>query len=176
MSDVMVDLETMGNGSNAAIVAIGAVEFCPKAGLGRAFYEKVSLQSSVAHGLSIDASTVVWWLQQSDEARAELTKSGAVELPLAIRMFTSYLQSLGDSKALKIWGNGATFDNVILRSAYKAVKEEAPWAFWNDRCFRTLKAMNSSVALPVRGGVHHNALDDAKYQAECAIVLLNQGV
>ena len=32
MSEVMVDLETLGNGSNAAIISIGAVGFDPASG------------------------------------------------------------------------------------------------------------------------------------------------
>jgi len=48
MLDVMLDLETMGNGSSAAIIAIGAVEFDMVEGtLGNEFYSVVDLDSSV---------------------------------------------------------------------------------------------------------------------------------
>ena len=46
MKHIMLDLETMSTASNAAIVAIGAVEFEPETGkLGREFYCNVSLAS-----------------------------------------------------------------------------------------------------------------------------------
>lgn len=68
--DVMLDLETMGNGPDAAIVAVGAIEFDATAGtLGRTFYRGVNLETSVRGGGKIDASTVMWWLRQNDEAR-----------------------------------------------------------------------------------------------------------
>ncbi len=58
MIEFMVDLETMGIGPNAAIVAIGAVAMdTDKLVLtGEEFYEVVSLQSSVDAGLVIDPS------------------------------------------------------------------------------------------------------------------------
>ncbi|MFA5379904.1 MAG: 3'-5' exoribonuclease, partial [Dehalococcoidia bacterium] len=45
--EVSLDLETMGNGPDAAIIAIGAVEFSLETGLlGQEFYEVVDLESS----------------------------------------------------------------------------------------------------------------------------------
>ena len=73
----MLDLETMGNGPNAAITAIGAVKFDPDKGeIVETFYFKVNLESSVKQGGVIDASTVIWWLGQNEEARAEMQKKG----------------------------------------------------------------------------------------------------
>ena len=63
-----------------------------------------------------------------------------------------------------IWGNGAAFDNVILRTAYERLGLKAPWNFWDDRCFRTVKALHPEVEY-VKSGAAHNALDDAKNQA-----------
>ena len=58
--NVMVDLETLGNGSESVIISIGAVEFDPETGeLGREFYKVVDAQSCVDAGLKIDASTVM---------------------------------------------------------------------------------------------------------------------
>ena len=64
-----------------------------------------------------------------------------------------------------IWGNGAAFDNVVLASAFRATGMQVPWAFWNDRCYRTVKSLFSNVKLK-RSGTHHNALDDAVTQAK----------
>ncbi|OQX34094.1 MAG: ATPase, partial [Oceanospirillales bacterium LUC14_002_19_P2] len=52
MKHAMIDLETMGNGSQAAIVAIGACFFDPVKGtVGNTFYQPVSLESAVSAGL-----------------------------------------------------------------------------------------------------------------------------
>lgn len=166
MNNVMVDLETLGNGSNSAIIALGAVEFDPVTGeLGREFYENIDAQSCVDFGLQMDVSTVMWWMQQSDEARAVFKKGGA-RLPAVLSQFGDWLPH-----GAVVWGNGASFDNAILSNAYRKVHGEQPWKFWNDRCYRTLKTLRPDVQF-VRGGTHHNALDDAKTQAVHAVAIL----
>ena len=172
MKDIMLDLETMGIGSNAAICAIGAVEFDLESGeLGREFYTIVNLESSVKAGGVIDASTVLWWMEQSDSARAELQRNGN-KIELALVMFSEWLDDCGvEPKELCIWGNGAAFDNVILRSAYGKTGIKTPWEFQGDRCYRTAKNLSPSVKM-VRAGLHHCAVDDARDQARHLIELV----
>lgn len=168
----MLDLETMGNGSNAAIVSIGAVFFEPKTGeIGQEFYRVVSLNSS-AHFGELDSSTVLWWMKQSDEARAVFEDESQTTLKNALESFTAWINEHCDRKPDAIvWGNGATFDNVILGNAYKATRLRQPWFFANDRDVRTivdlgrqLRGIDPKKDLPLQGTAH-NALDDAKHQA-----------
>ena len=65
-----------------------------------------------------------------------------------------------------MWGNGATFDNVILRSSYKAIGQEAPWKFYDDRCYRTLKSLANIPMVQIDEATPHFALDDARVQAQ----------
>ena len=167
MTQVMVDLETLGNNSTAVIIAIGAVEFDPKSGeLGREFYRVVDGQSCVDAGLKMDVSTVMWWMQQDIAARAAFQTKG-VPIVAALGDLAEWLP-----EEACMWGNGATFDNVILSNAYRAVSLKQPWPFWGDRCYRTLKNLRPDVKF-VREGTYHNALDDAKSQARHAIALIN---
>ena len=160
---VMLDLETMGNGPNAAITAIGAVKFDPDKGeIVDTFYLKVNLESSVKCGGVIDTSTIVWWLGQNEEARAEMQKKGE-HINLSLDRFRMWL---GDNGQTRIWGNGAAFDNVILTSAYKNSGLTVPWDFWNDRCYRTVKAMFKQTPTVEKPTVAHNALADAEAQAK----------
>lgn len=165
MLDAMLDLEAMGTGPNAAIVAIGAVKFDLRTLQidDNTFYRVVDLKSSVVYGGTIDASTVIWWMQQSDEARLDLVKNG-VNLWDAIRAFTAWLDNTMQAENTRIWGNGADFDNIILASAYKNTGMARPWNFRNNRCYRTVKNLFPSIK-PQRTGTHHNALDDALSQA-----------
>ena len=161
---IMIDLETMGNRPNAPIIAIGAVAF-DAGGLAKEFYCTVSLHSAVRSGAVIDPSTVMWWLGQDKIAQDALTdKQGeAIGLEVALREFMQFVCSYGDG--LKgVWGNGATFDNVILAESYRRLDKVAPWPFWKDKCYRTVKGMYPDVRME-RSGTHHNALDDAKSQA-----------
>lgn len=157
MKNIMLDLETLGNKPGAVIVAIGAARF----GNGQVvetFYARVDAQSCVSAGLKLDASTVLWWMKQSDAARAELNRPGD-SLAGALNYFKDFL-----SKDDLVWGNGSDFDNTILAAAYEACQLPLPWKFWNNRCYRTLKALRPEVKFENFGTVH-NALDDAKAQA-----------
>lgn len=171
----MLDLETMGNSSNAAIVSIGAVFFEPLTGeTGEEFYQVVSLNSSAHYG-ELDSSTVLWWLKQSDEARAVFEDKNKVTLRVALEAFTAWIadhcdRNEKDKTNAVVWGNGPTFDNVILGNAYKAVRLRQPWLFANDRDVRTvvdlgryLRGIDPKKDLTLEGTAH-NALDDAKFQ------------
>jgi len=170
MLDIMLDLETMSTQPHAAITQIGAVEFDLDCGLiGQTFHAHIALPSNADHARHIDADTVLWWMKQSEEARAAFLLP-SVSLPEALISFSSWMSYRGETKHLKVWGNGASFDNVILTSAYKACLINQPWRYYNDRCYRTIKSMHPSIPME-RTGTHHNALDDAISQAKhlCAI-------
>jgi exodeoxyribonuclease VIII len=159
MADVMVDLETMDSKGTAALTAIGAVVFDLNGALLQEFYVKVDLQSSIDAGMTVSGNTINWWLTQNEQARTEMAKKG-IPLAQALDDFTQWLP-----KGSKIWGNGASFDNAILSHAYTLTGKTQPWKFLDDRCYRTVKNMHPSVTLQ-RQGTFHNALDDAKTQAQ----------
>jgi exodeoxyribonuclease VIII len=97
---------------------------------------------------------------QNEQARKEMAKKG-VSLIAALEEFNAWI---GDGNNTKVWGNGASFDNAILAHAYGKTRMTLPWKFWNDRCYRTVKALNPQVAMQ-ESGVAHHALDDARKQA-----------
>ncbi|MGQ3699767.1 3'-5' exoribonuclease domain-containing protein [Klebsiella pneumoniae] len=170
---VMVDLETMGKKNNAPIVAIGAVVFDPATGsIGESFYKVVCLESSVNWGAVIDPSTVIWWLKQSSEARSAIVNDDAIPLQDALLQFREFVSDnvAGGSKKAQVWGNGASFDNSILRSSYDCIAEDYPWEYWNDRDVRTMVELGQAISfdpkttIPFEGS-RHNALADAIHQA-----------
>lgn len=169
--DVMVDLETCGTGPNAAIAAIGAVVFDRSANtLGATYYCAIDISTSVDGGGAIDADTFKWWIRQTPEAQKS-TFSGSSHINQALLNFSVWLgkQCLaavvtGLPPEVRVWGNGADFDIVVLGQSYKRAHMPTPWKFWNVRCFRTLKAEHSAIKME-RSGTHHNALDDATTQA-----------
>ncbi|HCM5865916.1 TPA: 3'-5' exoribonuclease [Klebsiella pneumoniae] len=170
---VMVDLETMGKKHNAPIVAIGAVVFDPATGsIGESFYKVVCLESSVNWGAVIDPSTVIWWLKQSSEARSAIVNDDAIPLLDALLQFREFISDnvAGGSKKAQVWGNGASFDNSILRSSYDCIAEDYPWEYWNDRDVRTMVELGQAISfdpkttIPFEGS-RHNALADAIHQA-----------
>jgi hypothetical protein len=160
MTHIMLDLETLGTGNDAVILSIGAVKFDAENIIDR-FHIAIDPETCTKFGLKMDASTVMWWLGPTlGEARESLLNNATVDLPSALYGFTDWV---GDDEPT-IWGNGSTFDNVILRSAYRAVGLDYPTSFRLDHCYRTIRSLAPGIEVD-RIGVHHNALDDAEYQA-----------
>lgn len=162
--NVMIDIETMGTGHNAPVIAIGAVRFDPDTGDidPDTFYMKIDKYEAARHGV-IDLPTLEWWDRQSEEARVEAF-SGASSVSYVAHALSEFL-GLND----KVWGNGACFDITVLESMFKSVDLLPPWKFWNVRDCRTIEAIAEgfvSKKAIERKGTHHNALDDAIYQAE----------
>ena len=166
MPDVMVDLESMGTRPNAPIIAIGAVFFdMQKLVLGERFYSTVDLASSVQLGSVIDPDTVMWWLTQSDDARKALTMRKAPHVAVVLQEFANFMRVNGiERKSVRVWGCGPDFDCVLLSEHYRKQLLEVPWEFWNQRDYRTLKALYPNIEQDPRVG-HHNALDDSIHQA-----------
>lgn len=166
--ECMLDLETLGTGNEAVILSIGACKFFPEGDgvdihITHRFEAFVTPQSCVDIGLKMDPSTVLWWMKpERGEARDLMmaNQNKAVPIYEALRQFAGWL-----GKDTPVWGNGATFDNVILRNAYRLAGCDCPWSFWNDRCYRTMKNRAPSVKMQ-RKGAHHSALWDAVSQAE----------
>lgn len=172
MNRVMVDLETLDTGGNAAILSIGAVIFNPlryDKDFVSEFYRPVSTHLQFSKWRRTKSKkTMDWWALQSPEAKAVFQESAAAqELDVVLAEFAKWYGTAN----MELWGNGATFDNVILRNAYEAVDMQCPWHHTDDRCYRTLKNLPSSkqdLTLEVKAGVAHNALDDARHQARYA--------
>ncbi|EFH7981476.1 3'-5' exoribonuclease [Escherichia coli] len=168
---LMIDLETMGTNTNAPIVVIGAVFFDPQTGeIGPVFYIVISLTDAMNTGAVPDGGTIEWWLKQSSEARAAIL-TDQVKLKDALSQFRKFINEYSDEKFVQVWGNGATFDNAILRTSYERLDIPCPWRYHNDRDVRTIVELGKTIDFDARTvipfeGVRHNALDDARHQAK----------
>lgn len=173
MNNLMIDLETMGKNKDAPIVSIGAVFFTPETGdIGQEFYTVVSLESAMGQGATPDGDTILWWLKQSPEARAAICIDDTLSISDALSELNHFInRHAANTKYLKVWGNGATFDNVILRGAYERAGQICPWAYWNDHDVRTIVTLGRSIGFDPKmdipfDGERHNALADARHQAK----------
>lgn len=160
-TNIMGDIETLGTGRHALVLSIGACKFNATEIVDK-FHVAIDPVNAQALGLNIEAGTVMWWLDpERAPAREQLLKHERHDLVTALHGFASWI---GDADAT-LWGNGATFDNIVLRDAYAAAGLDYPIRFWNDACYRTIKNRRPDIKL-VREGVHHDALDDAVSQAK----------
>jgi hypothetical protein len=164
---IMFDLETMSTAANAAITQIGA---CANDGR-EPFKATVTLHSSMSAGLKVDGSTIMWWMQQSDEARASICDASQ-PLREALIAFSSWLGYQGKPVECELWAYPAQFDVTILGEAYRALAMTQPWHYRAPRCLRTAVALAPGVEKPTDVGVKHDALVDAQYQMAWLDVVL----
>lgn len=163
MKDVMLDLETLGTRHSALILQIGACRFDRMTGeIGETFLRNVKA-GDLHDKFTTDYETIQWWMGQSQDARLSLAADRTDPLKEALIDLASFLW--GDD--VLIWSH-ATFDMPILQNAFEVAGVRWPIPFRNARDLRTLVDLAKYTARLERGGTHHNALDDAKFQAAYA--------
>ncbi|EEC7600752.1 exonuclease [Escherichia coli] len=165
---LMIDLETMGKNPDAPIASIGAVFFDPQTGEQGPEFSKIIDMGTC--GGTVDISTIEWWLQRSGEARAAIL-ADRIPLDDALLQLREFIDENSGEFFVQVWGNGANFDNVILRRSYERQEIPCPWRYYNDRDVRTIVELGKAIDFDARTaipfeGERHNALDDARYQAK----------
>ncbi|EEU0303951.1 exonuclease [Escherichia coli] len=170
---LMIDLETMGKNPDAPINALAGKFFDPATGeMGPEFSKTIDLETA---GGVIDRDTIKWWLKQSREAQSAILTD---EIPLddALLQLREFIDENSGEFFVQVWGNGANFDNVILRRSYERQGIPCPWRYTNDRDVRTMVALGLVMDFDARSvitfeGERHNALHDARYQAKYVSVI-----
>ncbi|WP_194162338.1 exonuclease, partial [Escherichia coli] len=155
---LMIDIETMGKNPNAAIISIGAIFFDPQTGdMGPEFSKTIDLDTA---GGVIDRDVIKWWLKQSREAQSAILTD---EIPLddALLQLREFIAENSGEFFVQVWGNGANFDNVILRRSYERQGIPCPWHYHNDRDVRTIVELGKAIdfdartAIPFEGERHN---------------------
>lgn len=170
MKDIMIDLETMGNQPTSAIIQIGACYFDRNTGeIGNTFLENVSLADSMMHGLTVDASTIEWWMVQENKSWLVSPR----RLADALGVLFNFIKT-----KTYIWSH-STFDIPILNNAYNRIESKAPFHYRMTRDLRTLthlsgSSKNESTEVRDEGADAHNALNDCLYQVKYTVECLNK--
>ena len=159
--ECMIDLETLATTPDAHILSIGA---CDIANPEISFYHTVEGKNQ---NRTTNCSTIKWWLQQSPEAiKAATNRKVMLNIDTMLMEFNAWWHGNGFTHP---WSHGSVFDVIIMENAMRQYHYEIPWKFWNVRDTRTLfdtaYRITGKTLQPVREGVHHNALDDARYQS-----------
>lgn len=163
MADIhaMLDLETLGTGSNAFIVQMHIKQFSlddPKF-YGESFTQLVDPWRKQV-GSEIDQSTVEWWQERPRDVR-EAVLSGKETLAGALQNLNYWLKSSG-IKIDYLWANSPSFDCVILQNAFKRYGLEwklPPYWAWRD--MRTVVGLAKQLGadLPKLENTHCATLD-----------------
>lgn len=170
MNHIMVDLETLAETPNAVFPSLAAVQFNLETGeIGKKFSMNISIDSAVAYGLVVDASTIGWWFTQSPEVSALMFKDPK-SLTLVLYEFQQFLNNCTDELNaigdLTLWGNSARYDLGKLAWAYKAIRQkEYPWNTWNEKCYRTYTKLFPEYGQDVKKhDVKHDPIQDCEFQ------------
>lgn len=169
MKDVMIDFETFGNGDNNCICQVGAVYFDRTTGeLGTEFKANIDAESHAKRGAVLAASTVYWWLGQSEAARASILEQPRLDVVEAMTALNTFL-----ADADRIWSH-ATFDFVILMDTLRKLGIKPTFGYKAGLDLRTLVYLaGTQVSSVVREGTHHDGLADAKHQVKYAVGSMN---
>lgn len=183
---VMIDTETLGVSSRSAILQLSAVPFSLEAPTyaleeNLVFDRHVKLDGQ--HRL-IDGGTIMWWLQQSDEARQRIVSGQKIARELhdvlqdLCYWFRYCVCQQGNRELTGVWAHGATFDIALLHDAFEHCGLTPPWGYRLPRDTRSVFALVGGAPDVPRVGVLHDAVSDAVTQArqvQVAIELLRSG-
>lgn len=159
MTHMMIDTETLGLEIDAPIVQLGYALFDLPGN---------SCRSNVFHtypGRRIEMTfdTLLWWLDQDDDARRTLTKvSDRISLE-------DSLIRLSDVHRVEnvecVWSHGATFDIPMLEFWCRRFGIKIPWHYRSTRDTRTILWLAGMSHEDIKATVKHSAEADAVAQA-----------
>lgn len=159
MIDVMLDIETLGVGVRAAVLSAGAVTFNPVTGkIGEK--ELFLFDPTQQPERNIEFRTMVWWMEQSDEAKAHWKNANFPRIGNEVNRFCNFGTKFVDSKW---WACGPHFDMSITESLLADEGMSPPWKFWNVRDTRTIRDHIHQDSLPKNEGAH-DPIADCLYQ------------
>jgi hypothetical protein len=168
-----LDIETFGTTPSSLVLSVGYAvvdiedpEFKTKA----EFLVRPSLDQQP--GRKIREETMQWWMEQKPEIlRAQFT---AQRVPIE-----QIFQAFRSVHVESIWAVGAAFDFAIMRDLFdKAGFDETPWAFYRERCLRTVREVLDPTRqyAPPANTEAHDALADAVWQAKYVHNLYAKGL
>lgn len=170
MSDLMIDIETMGNTHDAAMIQLAGVFFNRETGeTGAEFCENICLDSCLAEGFAKNEETEQWWSKQNQEVLAEITKN-----PSPVRdVIKRFADFIGNDRDLIVWSH-ATFDFVIVQNYLRSFGA-GRMPFRGARDIRTLVDLSGIDLDQYDWSVSktHNALDDCKFQVTYCVDAMN---
>ncbi len=169
MNHIMFDIEALSRKLGAVVLSIGAVVFDPDSDkIGETFSIRLPAQEQIDKGGLVEMETVLWWMEQSIEARnAAFQGPCANTVTHGLGKFSRFLQRV-PTESLRLWSNGPSFDSAQLQLLCDRFQVAWPVKYNADRDCRTIYELAygaERVPMPKDGTVQHDALADAIYQA-----------
>jgi hypothetical protein len=155
-SHLMIDIEGLGTGPDAAILTIAAQSFDPfgSGHYDRHYYARITLESQENRRIQDD--TLAWWATQPEAQAEAFAEDNRIPLDQAL----DELYKLAWQHDY-IWAQGPTYDINILEHAYKSYNKTQPWQFYRIRDSRTVLSLWPGRPVPPTS---HHALEDTRKQ------------
>jgi len=169
----MFDFETLGTNSRYPILTIGYTYFNPEKLedycdiLSRGEEIVINIEEVVdainSQKKALSASTLLWWMKQSNSARASAFRKTDVTFEEGWSRLNNACRD-----ANNVWSYGA-MDFSMLSDELEVLGIAPAFSYRDHMDLRTLvKATNYQWPTQPEGFVAHNALHDACFQAYCA--------
>lgn len=169
VSDLMIDLETLGKGPDAVVISVGACFFnISTAQILGTFYMACTVDDQLEMGRKVDGSTIKFWMTQ-EGASKKVFHEQAKPFKDVMTIFSKWVLDTTTISKVKAWGNGSIFDISIMESMFEMCKVKTPWMYNGVMDLRTFKRFVAGGAQVEKLGTNHNALDDAISQAAYVI-------
>lgn len=173
---VMVDIETLGMGSDAVVSQMAYMAVPADDPEERISFDSyyLPIQPQIDAGRVLTWSTIWFWFQQDDKARLKFEQNigeDSESLMAFVRSFCHKLTQVRQAAKgpVEFWAKGPQFDMVILESLIRMCGETPPWEYNEVRDLRTMMALAGIGTNDVdsTGIVKHVALEDCRYQIKC---------
>jgi hypothetical protein len=162
-ADIMIDIESLDTSPYCVILTIGAVRFDPK---GTGVVERLELRPTIedqteVYNRVINDDTIRWWSTQNPAALEEaMGDQGRESFKQCMEKLYKFCWN-----RRAVWSNGASFDCVVMETAWQQLDMRIPWPFYTVRDTRTLYEV---AGVKLKDGGHvtsHKAVEDAERQA-----------
>lgn len=173
-NNIMIDIETLGTGSNAVMISLAAIRFNPRTGETFETFEGfLNIDDSVKLGKKVTEGTIMWWFSQEDKAIKTLMKkykNNVDSVENILNKFHEWLIKVSPKNKkgdpdFYIWGNGPGLDLGIVKNYYHKSGMSEPWFFGKETCVRSIVRFNPKLKYNQKfEGVAHDGIDDCKHQ------------
>lgn len=175
--ELMVDIETLGCIPGSVILSIGAVKFeVDDEGTSWSpvpdgtFHRHITISSCLKAGLTVDQSTILFWLDQSKAVQEDMVKGLRTDSSSLIIVLNDFFNWIPPSKEYSSVWSHSSFDMSMLDVAFSKVGLCSPWNRKRTLDLRTIEA--EAVRLGIEPFKYsslerlHNALKDCFTQIQ----------
>lgn len=165
VTQIMIDIETLGRKNDAAIREVGLIAFWEDGSIIDTLQLSVSPEVWNTCNRTFSGETILW-LNTADSIASEFNCNSYKELVERINKFFH----VHKESETRVWAKGH-MDLEVLKDLYETLEEQVPWEFWQPRDLRTIQD------LPVPRlnctNKNHRAFEDALSQVKELCVALH---